>query len=191
MVLSRPQPGHASSLTTDDHSAIAPYPHTAMETLLIWGLILLALAFAVVVIDLFLPTAGILAAVSLVLAIAGVICLFRYDVKWGFTGAALVVIGGPSLFFFGFKLMPHTPLGRKLILGADKMDGDQPPPDLASPLTALIGREGVVLTDLRPVGTIRIDGDKHEATSETMLVRAGTLVRVTGTDGLSLKVRPV
>jgi membrane-bound ClpP family serine protease len=160
-----------------------------MEALLIWGLVLLALAFAVVVIDLLLPTAGILAAVAIVLAIAGVVCLFRYDTRWGVTGALLVIVGGPALFVVGFKLMPHTPVGRKLILGAS--DEEQPPRPAGSPLEKLVGSEGMVVTDLRPVGTVRIGDQKFEAVSETTLIRAGATVRVTATDGLSLKVRPV
>ena len=87
-----------------------------MEALLIWGLVLLTLAFAVVVIGLFIPTAGILAAVALVLAVGGVVCLFRYDTTWGVIGSLLVVIGGPGLFIVGFKLVPHTPLGTRLIV---------------------------------------------------------------------------
>lgn len=161
-----------------------------MEALLIWGLILLALAAAAVVIDIFVPTAGVLAGLSLVLAIAGVVCLFRYSTTWGVIGMLLVGIIGPSIFIVGFKLMPHTPLGRKLILGAEEEEG-RPPHPLASGLQGLIGQEGTVVTDLRPVGTVRIGDAKYEAISETMLVRAGTPVRVTALDGLSLKVRPV
>ncbi|MDP1663322.1 MAG: NfeD family protein [Phycisphaerales bacterium] len=161
-----------------------------MESLLIWGLVLLAMALAVVVVDLFLPTAGILAAVSIVLAIAGVVCLFRYDTTWGIIGSLLVIVGGPSLFVVGFKLMPHTPMGKRLILGGGGA-GDQPPPQQGSPLARLIGTEAMVVTDLRPVGVVRIGDQKFEAVSETTLIRAGATVRITAADGLSLKVRPV
>lgn len=161
-----------------------------MEALLIWGLVLLAMALAVVIVDLFLPTAGILAAVSIVLAIAGVVCLFRYDTTWGIIGSLLVVVGGPSLFIVGFKLMPHTPMGKRLILGGGGT-GDQPPPQQGSPLARLIGTEAMVVTDLRPVGVVRIGDQKFEAVSETTLIRAGATVRITAADGLSLKVRPV
>jgi len=160
-----------------------------MEALLVWGLILLALAFAVVVIDLFLPSAGILAAVAAVLAIGGVVCLFRYSPAWGISGALAVLIGGPALFVVGFKMMPHTPVGRRLILGASDPQPPGPPAD-AQPLSALIGSEGTVVTDLRPVGTVRVGDTKFEAVSETTLIRAGASVRITGADGLSLRVRP-
>ncbi|MFT3683657.1 MAG: NfeD family protein [Phycisphaerales bacterium] len=160
-----------------------------METLLVWGLVLLALAAGAVVVDIFMPSAGLLACLAVVLAVGGVVCLFRYDTTWGVIGSLLVVIIGPALFVVGFKLMPHTPLGRKLILGAEEEARPPQPPSLG--LEKLVGSEGIVVTDLRPVGTVRIGETKYEAVSETMLIRAGSAVRVTGQDGLSLKVRPV
>lgn len=159
-----------------------------MEALLIWGLVLLAIALAIVVIDLFVPTAGILAVAALAFAVAGVICLFKYDTTWGIIGMLAVIVGGPSLFVFGFKIMPHTPMGRKLILGADE---PEPKPPAANPDEALVGSEAVVVSDLRPIGVVRIGNRKFEAASETTLIRAGQTVRVTSVEGLNLKVRAV
>ncbi|HYD02097.1 MAG TPA: NfeD family protein [Phycisphaerales bacterium] len=160
-----------------------------MEALLVWGLVLLALALVIVIIDLFLPTAGILAALAIVLAVAGVVCLFRYDTTWGVIGSLLVIVGGPALFVVGFKMMPHTPVGRRLILGAS--DDEPRPPAPPSPLERLVGSEAMVVTDLRPVGTVRVGDRKFDAISETTLIRAGSTVRITAVDGLNLKVRPV
>ncbi|MBL8759125.1 MAG: hypothetical protein JNK35_11930, partial [Phycisphaerae bacterium] len=50
-----------------------------MEPLLLWGLGLLAASLLIVVIELFLPSAGVLALVATAVAIAGVVCLFRHD----------------------------------------------------------------------------------------------------------------
>lgn len=160
-----------------------------MEPLLIWGLLLLAVAAGLVVVELFVPTAGLLGLTSLVIAVAGVVCLFRYSTVWGIVGSLLVVIGGPMLFALGFKIMPHTPVGRKLILGASEAE-DAPPQPQGSPLEKLVGSEGMVLSDLRPIGVIRIGDKKFDAISETTLIRSGATVRVTAIDGLNLKVRP-
>jgi membrane-bound serine protease (ClpP class) len=56
---------------------------------------------------------------------------------------------------------------------------------------ALIGAEGLVLTDLRPIGIVQIAGQRYDALSETLFVPAGARVRVTQLDGLQVKVRPV
>ncbi len=161
----------------------------SMEGLLLWGLLLLGVALLIVLVDLFVPTGGLLAITSLTVAIAGVVCLFLHDTRWGLAGTGLVLVGGPALFALGIKVFPHTPMGRKLILGGE--EADERPPPAADPMLALLGREGVVVTDLRPVGVVRIDGVKHDAVSQTRLVRAGEGVRVVSVEGPTLKVRPV
>ena len=70
------------------------------------------------------------------------------------------------------------------------------PTSLVSPwrienLAELVGQEGQVVTDLRPVGVVRINGVKHDAMSQTRLVRAGETVRVVAVDGPTVKVRPL
>jgi membrane-bound serine protease (ClpP class) len=81
-------------------------------------------------------------------------------------------------------------MGRRLILGAQEEDAEDAPPAVDR-LAALVGQEGVVVTDLRPVGVIRIGQEKVDALSETRLVRAGERVRVVSVEGGTLKVRPV
>jgi membrane-bound ClpP family serine protease len=162
-----------------------------MDPLLLWGLALLGIALLIVGIDIFIPTAGVLAITSLVVAVAGVVLLFRYDTAWGIAGAGLVIVGGPALFALGLRIFPQTPIGRKLILGADADDDADrapPPPD---PMLKLIGTEGITLTDLRPVGVIRVGTAKFDALSETTFVRPGQPVRITGVEGPTLKVRPI
>ncbi len=169
------------------------------STLLIWGLGLLALALLFVVIDLFVPTMGILAVTALITAIAGVICLFRYDTTWGVIGSLLVLFGGPALAVLGLQMFPHTPIGRRLILRdpespEDGEAGGASPGGTASKneLFALVGRDGVVVTDLRPVGSVEIGGKRYDALAETGLIRAGTAVKVTSVaDGLQIRVRAV
>lgn len=162
-----------------------------MEPLLAWGLILLGVALVILIVDLFIPSAGMLAILSLTVAGAGIVCLFRHDTMWGVFGLLFVVIGWPLALFMGFKIMPQTAIGKKLILGSNQ-DDEERPAEPPSPLLALIGSEGVVVTDLRPIGVIRIGDKKFDALSETTLIRSGSTVKVTGlVDGVNLKVRPV
>jgi membrane-bound ClpP family serine protease len=174
------------------------------STLLLWGLGLLAVALLLLVIDVFVPSFGVLSLTSLAVAIAGVVCLFRYDTAWGITGALLVVVGGPIMAIIGLQIMPNTPIGRKLVLqnprpsagtddGEDRDGGDTAPASAdANPLAGLMAREGEVLTDLRPVGTVLIEGRRYDALAEAGLVKRGTRVRVVGlVDGMQIRVRPV
>ncbi len=106
-------------------------------------------------------------------------------VVWSFLGT-LVGIG---LFV---KLLPHSPLGRALVLEA-AIDGG-PEQIIAGGIPErddLIGEEGEAITDLRPGGKIRIDGARHDAISERDFVPKGARVRVLRAEGTDLVVRLV
>ncbi len=159
-----------------------------MDTMLYWGLALLGVALLLTVIEVFLPTAGVLAVTAAVVAIAGVVCLFRHSATWGLIGTLFVIIGAPAAFAIGLRVMPNTPFGRRLVLS-----DATPAADAAAlgELSTLIGRDGTVATDLRPVGTVKIDGRRYDALSDTGLVRSGAAVRVVAVEGTELRVRPL
>jgi membrane-bound ClpP family serine protease len=165
--------------------------------MLAWGLGLMAVAFVLLIVDIFVPTFGVLSLLSVALSLGGVICLFQVDALWGFIGLGIVLIGGPAVFFFGLQIMPSTPLGRKLILGADDPQNEdgggvrKAIDETERHLLSLIGTEAVVLSDLRPIGTVAVADRRYDALSETTLVRAGDKVRITSVDAGTLKVRPV
>lgn len=165
------------------------------ETMLLLGFGLMGVALLLLIVDIFIPTFGVLALTSLALAIGGVVCLFRVSSTWGLIGTGLIVIGGPTIFFFGLQIMPSTPLGRKLVLGSDTADGDEPgPAEIVGPdrrLAALIGNEAIVTSDLRPIGTVRVGENRYDAMSATTLVRAGATVRIVAVEASTLKVVPV
>lgn len=165
-----------------------------MDPLLLWGLGLLAASVLILIVEIFIPSAGVLLLTAAVVAVAGVVCLWRVDTAWGITGTAAVLVGAPILSIIGLRIMPNTPFGRRMVLGdrRDDHDGDEDsPPVLAigSELSRLVGSEGVVLTDLRPIGTVKVEGERHSALSEMGMVRAGSRVRVVGVEGAELRVR--
>jgi len=163
-----------------------------MDDLLIWGLVLLLLSSALLVIEVFVPTAGVLAITSTALAVAGVVCLWRYSNEWGVGGLLTMMVVGPGIAFYGLKIYRQTPLGRKMT-GADTDDRMAEDHDrLEESLRTrqqLVGKIGTVLTELRPIGVIDIDGARHDALSETTLIRAGRRVRITGVEPGQVRVR--
>lgn len=161
------------------------------NVMLYWGIALLAVSLLLVVIEAFVPSAGIIALVAAAVGIAGVVCLFKVDWRWGLTGALTLLILGPMVLFFGLRVMPSTPVGKKLMFG-EKGEADPVLHDVDnSALEALIGVEGDALTDLRPVGVIRVEGQRMDALSEVSYIRAGTRVKITSVEGTQIKVRPV
>jgi len=146
------------------------------------------------------PSAGLIGLVAMCLAIVGVVCLFRVDWRWGLSAMLAVLVVGPTIFFFALQVFPSTPLGRKLIGSppgseggaAAEREGEQGlPPSLTKEFEAMIDTEGEAATDLRPSGFVRIGGKRVAAMSEISFVNAGTRVRVTGADGMGVRVRPV
>jgi len=165
-----------------------------METMLVLGLGLILLGVLLVVIEAFVPSGGIIGLMAAVSAIAGVVMLFRHDTMWGVTGLLLVIVLGPMLFIWSIKLLPHTPLGKSIV--GDTGEEIAAKRDLEASRwretrNSLVDREGEALTDLIPVGVVRIDGQRHDAVAHGEMIDRGTRVRVVGVDGLQIRVRPV
>lgn len=158
-----------------------------MESLLVWGILLVGIALGLFVAEVFLPSAGVIALTACIVGIAGVVCLWRVDYKWGLAGLLVLVILSPVIFFWGIQLMPSTRMGRKLI-GAPEPEEAERSAEQGEE-SALLGAEGVCATDLRPIGLVMIDGQRLSASSEGMLIAAGTRVRVIAVDGATIRVR--
>jgi membrane-bound ClpP family serine protease len=163
------------------------------DSLLYWGLGLLALSLVLVIVEVLLPTAGVVGTVSFIIAIVGVVCLFRHDWRWGLSGLLALLVLGPAAVFFGLQIFPSTPMGRKIII--ENPFDDRPPAEAAG-LAELIDAEGTALTDLRPGGFVQViapgsTGRRVAATSEVAFIKAGSRIRVTGADGMQVRVRPV
>lgn len=165
-----------------------------MEPLLLWGLGLLGAALLLIVIEIFIPSAGAIAFVATGVALAGIVCLFRYNALWGIGGAVCMLIAGPGIALYGLQIWRHTPIGRKMIGEpteeqiearrlAEKRETDS--------RLAMIGREGTAASDLRPVGIVLIDGKRFDALAEAGIIAAGTKVRITVVEGAQFKVRAV
>lgn len=168
---------------------------TGGEDMLFWGLGLLAASLLLIVVELFVPSGGLIAVLSAACALGGIACLFRQSGAWGMTGVLLVVVLGPVVGYFALRIYPNTPIGRKIIHGSrteEQIEAERRQAQEArEQMLALIGLEGVALTDLRPVGRIEVEGRRLDALSETTLVKAGTRVRVTEVVDNQVKVRPL
>lgn len=161
-----------------------------METMLVAGLGLLAVSLILIMIEAFVPSGGIIGLVAGCCAIAGVVALFRYSSMWGLSGMLTVLVLGPMCFFSAVRMLPNTPLGRSLIGPAPEEIARDLHADDENRL-ALMDARGTAVTDLRPIGLVEIDGQRHDAVAEGGLIDRGAPVRVTGVDGLQIRVRAV
>jgi membrane-bound serine protease (ClpP class) len=165
-----------------------------MDPLLLWGLGLIGAAILLVILEVFVPSAGILTVTAVVVAIAGVVCLFLYETAWGVAGMLTVIVLGPLVGFGAVQLWRHTPLGRKMI-GVPSEDEIERRREAEQrereSRMALLGAEGVAITDLRPVGIIRIGDQRMDALAQTFMIPAGSRVKVVQVEGNQIKVRAI
>jgi membrane-bound serine protease (ClpP class) len=168
--------------------------------MLVWGLILLAACLALLCLELFVPSGGLIGAMALVSAIGSIIAFFMYDTTWGAVSALMYLLLGPIVIVFGFRLWLHSPLAKRMILGGDEPGGVEPDEDTAisaeharrerlAQLRQLIGARGVTVSVLRPVGTVKIENQRLDALAETGIIEAGKPVVVTDVYDNQVKVR--
>ncbi len=164
------------------------------EPMLIWAFGLLLGAFVILVLELFVPSGGVLGLLSGALSIASVVCFWRVSPAWGLTSLAGLLILAPLAFAFFVKVWPDTPMGRKMILAEDDRDIERRALEETEERTrgdSLVGVQGKAVTDLRPVGVVLLDGERVEALAEGMWIEAGQIVRVTHVEGSRIKVRAI
>lgn len=139
--------------------------------------------------------------IGLVLLVASVV-FFLLEIKY--PGVGVLTVGGLASLVFGGLLLfdPRVP-GARLSIGviapvaiaaalffyfvvraalrARSLPVDYRP-------ATLVGAEGIALSDIAPIGTARVSLEDWTAESATGTIPKGTKIRVTGTEGLKLKV---
>ncbi|MBX3355369.1 MAG: hypothetical protein KF724_06695 [Phycisphaeraceae bacterium] len=167
------------------------------ERWLILGFILLAVGIVLFAAELFIPSGGLLATLCGLSLVASVACFFMHDWRWGIAAASIYAAGAPAVIVFGLKVWSASPLARKMIL-EDAVDAEADRPPSLRPnalrleqLRKLIGAEGDVVTPLRPVGFVRIAGQRVDALAESGFIDAGQRVVVVDVLDDQIKVRAV
>jgi membrane-bound serine protease (ClpP class) len=138
------------------------------------GLIFIAVAFVLFVLDIKAPTHGVLTAGGIASFVFGAVLLFQasaFDVPWGAIIGMAALTGG----FFAF-----------IVAQAIRAQSWQ----VTTGGEALIGAKAVARTDLAPEGTVFLMGEYWNAMAEDReLIKAGSTVEVVGREGFSLRVR--
>ena len=179
-------------------AATTPPPDGAYLT---WGFILAGIALVVLIIELFVPSGGLLGILCGLAAIGSIVSFFLYDTAWGVGVTLAFIVLTPFLLVFVFKLWLNSPVAKAMILGT----GDPTNTDIEEAarqsetarqqrlevLRALVGAEGRTETALRPVGTVRINDVRTDAMAEAGVIEANTPVVVTEVYDNQIKVRPL
>lgn len=176
-------------------AAAATVDGASAERWIILGVVLLALAIVFFAAELFLPSGGLLATLCGLSLVGSIAAFFAHDWRWGLAAACIYAAGAPAVIVFGLKVWSASPLAQRMILD-DEVEGDADRPPSQRPaalrreqLRKLIGAEGVAVTPLRPVGFVRIAGERIDALAETGLIDAGARVVVIEVLDDQIKVR--
>lgn len=146
------------------------------------------LGLALLALEMFVPSAGLLGVTATLLLVGGVVSSFFYGgVGVGTTFLAGTCVATGMMISLLIKWWPQTPLG-KLIL-PENATLEEVLPD-RSHLASMIGRVGQARSLMLPGGIIDIDGKRFGAIAANT-VEQGTWVKVTGTQGTDLVVRPI
>ena len=160
-----------------------------MTGLASWLEVLLFLAgLALLVIEAIIPGFGIF-------GISGIACILisLFLTLGADIGALNILAGGVVAALLGFllilKYLPSSRLWNKLVLqDSEKTEVGYTASD---DLSLLIGQTGVVLTLLRPAGTVQIADKVYDVVSEGRFVQPGAQVKVLSVNGNRIVVREV
>lgn len=148
------------------------------------SLILLACGILVVVVEMFVPSAGILGIVAGTFLLAGVVVAFFKSLFFGLSVLTCTFLSMPFLFWLLVKVWPMTPLGKAILMN----DTLEVVPE--STTDTLVGQVGEAKTKMLPSGTVMIDGRSYDAVSEGFAVSPGDVVKVISARGNRVYVEP-
>jgi membrane-bound ClpP family serine protease len=151
------------------------------------GLLLLGLGLLVA--EVFFPSLGTLAILSALSVIASVVFAFKEspEAGWWFLGIAVLLV--PATLFIAYRIFPHTPFGRRMIVSGPSFAGEEH--SASDPRGfGLEGKEGVALSSLRPAGVAMIEGRRVDVVTRGEFLDPGARVRVLEFSGNRVVVVP-
>lgn len=145
-----------------------------------FGMVFIAAALVLFVLDLKAPTHGALTAAGLGSFIVGALVLFNSPGTPSFQRVSVPLVVGVGVLMAGMFLILLT-----FVVRAQRR-----PVVVGAP--AVIGKVGEVRRRLGPSGQVQVAGElwAAEVEDEGMTIEEGTRVEVTGVEGLRLRVRP-
>jgi len=146
---------------------------------IVWAILLMTIGLALVMLEIFIPSGGILGFLSAVTVLASIYVAFANGgAKTGFTFVGVAIVGVPVTIVLALKYLPNTPIGRRLLLGVPTEDEVLSEADPRHALLQLVGKFGKATSAMLPGGAVVIDGRGYEAVSESGAIDKGEPVEV-------------
>lgn len=156
-----------------------------------WSILLMTVGLLLVVVEVFIPSGGILGFLSISALAASIILAFYHrGAETGFIFLAFAAVTVPTALAIALRYWPHTRMGKRLMLGLPTEEDVTPDSPLRQRLREMVGRRGVAKSLMLPSGAIEVDGLTVDALSEGMPIEAGQHVVVIKVRGNRVVVRP-
>ena len=142
-----------------------------------------------IVLELLIPTFGLVAVAALFAFGMAVYTAFGVSATVGWIVVAVVAIGMPAYTVWLVRVLPNSRLGRRVFLPDEQNRtlGDSLP-DVPT-LSEYIGKSGTADSLLRPSGAVRVEGKRLYAMAQSGIIAKGSEIEVVGVHGSDLIVR--
>jgi membrane-bound serine protease (ClpP class) len=155
-----------------------------------WAILLLVVGCVFVVLEVFIPSGGIITVLAAVAFIASIlIASWESPTTGPITGlvfAAVTVFVVPVIVATAFKYWPKTRMG-KAFLGELQTNDEVLTED---PRRVLLGRVGIARSKMLPSGAVEVDGQMIDAVTQGQAIEPGDYVVVMEVRANRVVVRP-
>ena len=156
-----------------------------------WSMICLAVAMVFLTLELFVPSAGVFGFVAALFIVASIVAGFWYHLAFGAGVLLVILVATPFLIAFAVKIWPHTPIGKRILIGDRDEDDVLPKGSHYTKISNQAGRTGVAKTKMYPSGIVLIDGEPFDAVSNGFPIDEGEPIRVVSVQGNRLHVQKI
>ena len=161
-----------------------------MDWWLVFAIFLYFACVALIIAEVFVPSGGLISIMALACVIGGLVIFFNHSLIAGWIGVIIAIVMIPSVLVFAYKIFPKTRFGKNVTLSPPERQQGDAVPD-TSELKEMLGKVGMVLTPLRPVGMCDFAGQRVECVAESGYVEKDKKVKVINVESTQLTVRTI
>lgn len=157
---------------------------------LLWATLLLLLGLALIVLEIFVPSGGVLGLLSTISILAAIVLAFFDGPGTGLAFVLTTVVAIPAILAAAVRVWPDTPMGRHILLRVPTPEDVLPDSPLRRELKSLVGKRGIAKSVMLPSGVVIIDGQPIDAIGQGVAIEPGQRIKVVEVRGTRVVVRP-
>lgn len=158
---------------------------------IVWSILLLVAGLLLILVEVFVPSGGILAFLSIATVVAAVATAFyNRGAEVGTIFLLVTAVAVPIVLTGALRYWPHTAIGKRVLLDIPTEEEVLPDTPQLRQLRELVGKVGVAKSMMLPSGAVSVEGVTYDAVSEGVAIEVGQRVRVIEVHGNRVVVSP-